>query len=639
MDVFEITGFRTGVAKDGVNYLEPADSFQNIQNGYIYREVLQSRKGFQQFSTDKVTDGSRIMGIFTYVKSDSTFETLVCSQSYLYTYNEGTNTFDQIPFAGGAAGGFSISDSESYVSGTSYPDSDGNDRFIFCGVGLTDVYFYDGTDVKSWTTVADNPNFVDFVSGVGYSGPFQSARYVMRFGERLNFFYPTLNSQTVPQGVLYTGIRDGTGKGDSFNTSGAGMLLADTSDYLSGVIKHGNSVVMAFNRSPWTLEKTVDPFNPYFIKKIPGVIGTDAPFSVLSWGQEVRSIGKEGIASTDLRYSNRVDNKIPHFTTDEMDPTNFELTYGGFDRLNGQFLWSYKSLNSDPDNIYQDKILVNNYEEETWSVFDGRFSCFGTSKNGQIITLNNVNSVAHPEHPSWARLDTTEETLNKLGVSARVEKTLAGDDNGFVYWLNRGNDDYAYSITNISNATQAVVTVGNHALVAGDPVSINGVSGMLLDGKDINNWDPGDKTEEFIPYIVQSVTATTVTINADASILDTYDSGGIITKVFEFYAETIPLNPYRSEGKQLYVSHIDFLIDTNDGYLDVDLIANEEDSPFKSNVRIRPSATQKRREWITIGVNNEMEFLTIRMRQMNPDLQFRATSFRIYAEPGGDTSG
>ena len=49
MEVYEITGNRTGIARDGVNFLEPADSYQNMFDGYVYRQILQSRLGFQRF--------------------------------------------------------------------------------------------------------------------------------------------------------------------------------------------------------------------------------------------------------------------------------------------------------------------------------------------------------------------------------------------------------------------------------------------------------------------------------------------------------------------------------------------------------------------------------------------------------------
>ncbi len=70
MDVYEITGYATGVSEAGVNYLQPSDSFQKIVNGFIYRQVLQSRQGFGYFAP-RLTDETRVFGIFEHTLPDS----------------------------------------------------------------------------------------------------------------------------------------------------------------------------------------------------------------------------------------------------------------------------------------------------------------------------------------------------------------------------------------------------------------------------------------------------------------------------------------------------------------------------------------------------------------------------------------
>ncbi len=70
------------------------------------------------------------------------------------------------------------------------------------------------------------------------------------------------------------------------------------------------------------------------------------------------------------------------------------------------------------------------------------------------------------------------------------------------------------SITGISKATQAVVTVGAHSLVVGNAILINGVSGM----SEINN----------IIGIVDAVTATTITLSINSTNFTMYSSSGTI---------------------------------------------------------------------------------------------------------------
>src|SRR5690349_20764689 len=116
MDVYEITGFKTGLDNSGVNYLSPVDSYQNIVNGFIYRQVLQSRQGVGYFAP-RLAGETRVFGIFEHTLPDSTKELLAVDQNFLYKFNSGTGIFDQIPFGGSMAAytGFNISAKDLYI--------------------------------------------------------------------------------------------------------------------------------------------------------------------------------------------------------------------------------------------------------------------------------------------------------------------------------------------------------------------------------------------------------------------------------------------------------------------------------------------------------------------------------------------
>jgi hypothetical protein len=228
MDVFEITGYKTGVSRENVNFLEPADSFETIRNGYIYRGVLQSRQGISQFAP-RLADKSRIYLITTFIKPDGTTELLAADANFLYKYNVGTRTFDQIPFGGSMAGysGFSLANPEDYISGTAYPTKNNSARFIFTGKGVATngagsaVFFYDPSagasgEVRDFTSAADNTDYQAFSSGA-----LVRATHVLYFNERINFVVPQIGAITYEQGWLYSAIRDSSGNGDKFNSPGS----------------------------------------------------------------------------------------------------------------------------------------------------------------------------------------------------------------------------------------------------------------------------------------------------------------------------------------------------------------------------------------------------------------------------------
>ncbi len=640
MDVYEITGYQTGVSKAGVNFLQPKDSFQNIIDGFVYRQVLQSRQGVGYFAP-RLAGKTRVMGIFEHILPDSTKELLAFDTNFLYKYNTGTGVFDPIPFAGSMAAyaGFNIVNKEDYISGTSYPTATNGARFIFTGNGIaangagSSIFFYNGTDVRDFTAIADSPNYV-----APAMGALTKATYVLWFNERLNFIVPVIGAIAYNQGVLYSGIRTVSGNGDNFNVAGSGLFQADTPQNINGATILGQVLALHFNRMNYTLEKTKDAFNPYFGRAVPGVLGTNAKFSAVSWDETVKSMGRTGIINSDGRKTLRTDDKTPNFTTDEIDQLDFNLIYGGFDRVNNQFLWAYKE--NEANTTTQNKVLVNNYEEGTWSVFNQRLSCFGQTDLGLNLTWNQIDETTGNE--SWAKWNTTEEIWNKIGIGLSVQKTLAGDDMGFIYNINQDYDDYFANITAISNASQAVLTVSPSAFKVGDLVTIQNVVGMLdaQGNSGINNFDSTIDTVDYVPYEIIAATDVSITINMDTSLLTPYTSGGSIQKVISFSAETIPFNPYREIGRRCYISHVEFLLDTDGGSLRVDVVSDEEESPFIDNVLCLPSSTStKAREWISMSVDNESNFMTFIMRQVSPSTQVRLTSMRIHCEAGGLTSG
>lgn len=642
MEIYEITGLTTGVSQAGVNYLQPVDSFQEMVNGFIYRQVLQSRQGVGYFAP-RLAGNERVFGIFEHtVTETSTKELLVFDKNQAYKYNIATGVFDPIPFGGSMAAytGFNISSNDFYISGTTYPTATNGSRFVFSSKGITanaagsSLFFYNGTDIQDFTSVVDNPNYV-----APPQGAIRWAEYVIWFNERLNLISPRIASTNYPQGILYSGIRTASGNGDNFNVAGSGLFQADTYQYITGASILGQILVINFDRMVYTLEKTTDAFNPYFGRSVPGVLGTNAKYSAVSWDDKVVSLGRTGILSTDGRQNLRTDNKIPYFTRDQIDQKDFNLTYGGFDRINNQFLWSYKLPESDTDT--QNSVLVKNYEEDSWAVYDQRFSVFGQSDLGIDLTWADIYEVSGD--PSWATWDTTEDIWDNIGLGESVQKTLAGDDLGFIYEINKDYDDYYATISAVATGSTTTLTVSATAILAGDQVTISGVQGMLnAQGESgINNFDTA--TNEFLGSVwnVLSATATSIVIDCDSTALTAYTpSTGHITKIINFSAKTIPFNPYRSEGRRVFVSHVEFLLDINGGNLHVDVFADEEETPFKRDIPIIPDQDKAQaREWITMSVDQEANFLTFLLKQSSPAVQLRLTSMRIHAKPGGLTTG
>lgn len=641
MDIFAIENFTTGVSDAGVNFLQPSDSYQNLVNGFIYRQELKSREGVGYFAP-RLSNKLRVMGIFEYIQPNGgDTKLLVFDSNDMYVYIAGTNTFDIVPYGGSMAGyaGFGITNKSAYITGCAYPTKDNTGRFIFTSLNTTPnangstIFFYDGTEILDYTNLVDNPDYAPPIDPrTNIVGTLDNAKYIFFFNQRLNFGVPEISGTIYSQGYLFSGIQNSDGNGDKYAVAGAGLNQLDTSQVITGMLQVGQVISVDATRTTWTLEKTTDAFNPYFQRQVPGVLGSNADYSAIAWDDIVKSMGKVGVLEKNGRQTLRTDNKIPYFTRDRINPSLFNLAYGGFDRKNSQFLWTYVEAGGTSET--QDSILVNNYEESTWCTYDLPLTVFGQTFEGINLNWNQIDETLG--NLSWAQWSTTTDIWNEIGIGEATEKILAGDDLGFIYELNKGFTDIFSDISSVTLASEAVLTVTESSFKIGDLVVVQNVEGTT----NINNYNDEDEDQVSEPYTVLSATDTEVTINYDSQFDTITPNTGNLVKVIAFRAETIPFNPYRDQGRRCIISHIEILIDNNGGSAKIDVFEDEESNPYVQNVLCKPSrSSPKKREWITVSVNNEANFHTIVIKQNSSNAQLIVTSLRIHCQPGGYTAG
>jgi hypothetical protein len=89
------------------------------------------------------------------------------------------------------------------------------------------------------------------------------------------------------------------------------------------------------------------------------------------------AIGTRGIVISDANDTIRFDEKIP----DEI--FNIRIDNDGLQRVYGirtfrtKFCYWAVGNSSNPNGIFPDRVLVYNYDTQTWSYFDDSFTCFG----------------------------------------------------------------------------------------------------------------------------------------------------------------------------------------------------------------------------------------------------------------------
>lgn len=614
---------------DGVNTI-------NWATGEIELEFVNTLNAATIGLTYEFYPSTRVMGIFEHIHPDDSRELLVFDKNYMYTYNESNNALEQIPFTSSdPISAFNITGNANYVSGTTYPEADFSERFVMTGKEMEDVFFYDGNGILRFTNTTDNGNYQAFNDGSN-DLTLTRAKHVFFYGERINFLVPVLSGTTYQQGWLFSAIRNVDGNGDKFNTSGSGLINFDTSDFISSFAKVADSIFLTLYKSSWVVDKSRDNFNPYIVREVSTMKGTAVDFAINAYENYGEALGKDGIIQCDLREVLRCDDKIPYFTRNDVDADSIDLTYSGLDHDNFAFLYAFRSSESNVTDDTQDQVLFHNYEEKSWAIFNERFSCFGSAEVGYELSWDQIDET---QNPAWERMDDTEEVWDKIGIEPDTKKDLAGDDNGFVYLLNRDFDDYVIGIIDITKAAEAVLTIYEHSFLVGDKVRIEDVEGMTeINSDNFSNID--NDFDNFFTIVEINVGGdpSKIKINQSSLGYSDYARGGLISKVIEFSATLNEFNPWRDQGIQCYIKEIEFLIDTNGGSLRVDLYDSSSTNPWREDVLMLPTSETKEREFVKLSVENVSDFHTIRMRQFSARNQVRVTSVRINAEPAGLTN-
>lgn len=277
------------------------------------------------------------------------------------------------------------------------------------------------------------------------------------------------------QGIQIDAARD-----DLFGKGGAED--APTQEVIIGAAFIRDILIVRFERSTWRLRYLNNNQNPFAWERINVELGSSATFSTIVFDKGSLDIGERGITIADANDVVRIDDKIPDTIFQiRIENEGMQRVYGirtFRTRLN---YWTFP-LASNPNGIYPDQVLVNNYDTKTWATFDDCFTCFG-----YFYQFND---------PTWADLTEAWSTYDQLtfgggDIEAGSENIIAGNQQGFV--LNLDNDDTnaqpnanfhngaSLMIMDIANGTPSTFTSTDNNLPDGSWIVLTGVSGTTSD--------------------------------------------------------------------------------------------------------------------------------------------------------------
>lgn len=338
-------------------------------------------------------------------------------------------------------------------------------------------------------------------------------------------------------------------------------------------------LIVYCDRSVWELAYTGNEVQPFRWQQLNTELGAESTFSVISFDKNILAIGGTGVHSCNGSNVARIDDKIPDLIFNIRDrATSTNRIFGIRDYFNELAYWSFPEDRSQAGNQYPNRILVYNYINETWAVFDDSITAFGYFEQQLSLTWNSTPETWESYIGTWAS-----------GVQDQPRQVIAGNQEGYTFIVRAdiARNASALQLTDITivAATQVVtMTVYNHNFAVGEYLVIENALGLKTVPLNPDEIIDLDNVNQYVLQVL-SVTTNTITAIAPYQYLFsgepslpalstvTYAGGGVITRLSQIDILSKQWNPYDKNGSNVYIGKIDFNVDKTDyGKIKVDYL-------------------------------------------------------------------
>jgi hypothetical protein len=455
------------------------------------------------------------------------------------------------------------------------------------GAGVaTDDPLWETQDGSTWAKFI--PYFLP-AGGAPSTGPFvQTARIIVAFKDRLvllntvendnsggtgvNSWYPqrarySFNGSPFATNAWYEpNQQDNAATAESI-AAGAGFIDAATDEQIISAEFIKDRLIVYFERSTWELAYTGNEVLPFIWQKINTELGSQSTFSTVPFDKAILTIGESGVHACNGANVARIDTKIPdeifEFETNNNATTR---TFGIRDYYTELVYWTFLSDLGQPTQTFPNQLLVYNYENDSWGLFDDCYTAFGYFEQQQNITW------ASSAPLTWEQANMTWDS----GVlSGNQRQIIAGTPEGYVLLIDDDISRNAPSmqITNISYASSGILTLTiiNHNLT-NIPSEFPEDNDFII----LENIIADSGTMTFLNGAIFPVwmilNSNTVQINTFGGLTSgTYLGGGTAARVSNIQIYSKQWNPYVDDDRNFHLHKIDFGVQrTVNGQITVD---------------------------------------------------------------------
>ncbi len=491
-----------------------------------------------------------VMGLSLYDKTAVNQEDLVAfNQTKSFLYNTASDEFDEI-----ATGVWNSSDSDFFWSSNYFTDTSNNKLLwatnnVAYNAALEDgIQFFNGT---TWIlleaqidSASPNPNLL------------RGSVMIIPYRDRL----VALNTLEGPAPALGAAIRranrarwsqngtplvstDADAWRDDIIGKG-GFIDAPTSEAIVSAAFNKDTLIVFFEKSTWRLRYTRNEILPFVWEQINSEYGAESTFSSVIFDRGVLGVGDKRIVAADNVNVTPIDEKIPdevyNFHNDNDGP---KRVHGIRDFFRKLVMWTFP--NDDPNEIFPDKVLVFNYDNNSWAIFNDSFTTFGRWQKRIDYT--------------WATLpfDTWAQWTNEWGdprSQSLFSNIIAGNQEGNVVILdNNAYNEEAFDLVNtgpipsISNTSPAIFGLPNHNFKIGHFIRFKTVPAFPISVVGENMGTAVNNSIQFIGVlanlgVIEATTTITVGVNTFVDLGDGSMSGGTGGSIINYESGQVILN-------------------------------------------------------------------------------------------------
>lgn len=344
------------------------------------------------------------------------------------------------------------------------------------------------------------------------------------------------------------------------NWAGAGFQNAPTEDRIISAQFVRDRLIVYFENSTWELVFTANDANPFVWQQLNNELGAMSIKATVPFDKAILGIAINGVHACNGVNVERIDEKIPDqiFTINKKNDGATRVA-GIRDYISELVFWAYPD-DGIPDvnaNRFNNKMLVYNYSNNTWSIWDDSFTAFGYFYQQQDTTWSSIMDSWEDYSLAW-----NEGLLNE---NQRV--VVAGNQQGYIVELIRNVNVNAQSLTvtdiDVSASPTITLTIINHNLLPGDTIEMldfNGITGFVVSNAIV------------ISIVDQDTITIVIPIPGWGGI---YTGGGTVFRVSRFDISTKQWNPYIAQGRSFFILYTDFaVVSTEFGQLTVDYFSS-----------------------------------------------------------------